>query len=157
MYASRVLDSFIVWIITCMAHASKASTLNTLNIHQWFFLRVVTLTFFYMSDGQLALMPTWRCWNSYLSQRHFQIVIDLVIVHQHVYLPTSSQTALLHVSSRQTNCIQIDRVVRIEMGWYIDVALYHNTQETDTGIDTIFNVSIYRVSQYIECIDMNMT
>jgi len=32
--------------------------------------------------------------------------------------------------------------------------MYRNTQESDTGIDTIFNISIYRVSQYI---DMNIT
>ena len=43
------------------------------------------------------------------------------------------------------------------MGWYIDVSSYRNTQESDIGIDTIFNVSMYRVSQYIEWIDMDIT
>jgi len=40
------------------------------------------------------------------------------------------------------------------MGWYIDVSSYRNTQESDTGIDTIFNVLMYQASQYI---DMDIT
>jgi len=44
----------------------------------------------------------------------------------------------------------------VEMGWYIDVSSYRNTQESDTGFDTIFNISMYRVLQYIEWIDMNI-
>ena len=44
------------------------------------------------------------------------------------------------------------------MGRYIDVSLYRNAQESDTGIDTVFNISMYRgVSQYIKWIDMHIT
>jgi len=38
--------------------------------------------------------------------------------------------------------------LQIEMGQYIDALSYHNMQDSDTGIDTVFNVSIHRVLQY---------
>ena len=54
-----------------------------------------------------------------------------------------------HKHCRQ--CIAIHYIIvpsQIEMGQYIDASSYHNMQDSDTGIDTIFNVSIHRVLQY---------
>ena len=42
------------------------------------------------------------------------------------------------------------------MGWYIDVSLYCNTQESETDINTIFN-TLYGVSQYIKWIGRIIT
>ena len=35
----------------------------------------------------------------------------------------------------------------LEIERYIDVSSYRNTRESDTGIDTIFNISIYRATE----------
>ena len=70
------------------------------------------------------------------------------------YGPYSSCN-FLHVSTYifiNTVCAYIHPM--LEMERYIDVS---STQKSDTGIDTIFNISKYCASQYIKCIDINIT
>ena len=42
----------------------------------------------------------------------------------------------------------------LEMGWYIDASLYRNMQNSDTGIDTTFNVSMHHNNRWIHLNNM---
>jgi len=55
------------------------------------------------------------------------------------------------------NLIMLLFMLHLEMEWYIDLSPCHNSQESDTWIDTTITILIHRKLHYIKCINMNVT